>query len=448
MNFKSKRIQARLISFICAAVIALGAWGLTEKAKADSYAKQIELSYQQALSGLSSYVDAIKTDLYKGLYAATPSMTGKISASLCQESAGALEALSRLPGAQGKFYNTYKFLTQVGAFTDSLNKKTAAGENITEEEYENMEQLYKYAGTLSGQLGYAEEMMISEDLSFEDSVSTLSSLSSDSAAMKFSDTADQTEESFADFPTLIYDGPFSDSATDKKSAFLEGRREISQSAAASIAAKALSADEGDVKYSSETSNSLSCYIFTCKDKTIAVTKAGGYICYIISDSYAAESVMNRDDAVAAGTEFLKKCGYDSMTDTYYSENDGICTVNFAYETDSVTCYTDLIKVSVSLADGSISGFDASGYLINHRDRAFPDNAVSESKAAQSLSKRLTPLAVKKAVIPTDGTSEKTAYEFKCSAPDGSDVLVYIDALTCQEDEILILLYSDGGVLTK
>ena len=123
-------------------------------------------------------------------------------------------------------------------------------------------------------------------------------------------------------------------------------------------------------------------------------------------------------------------------------------INYAYKFGDVTCYTDLIKVSVSLTDGSVTGFDARGYLMNHTDRSFPENEKGFSAAAECISSRLTPQTVKKTVIPTDSTSEDFAYEFKCSAPDGTDVLVYIDALTLQEDQILILLYSDGGILTK
>lgn len=449
MTFKSKRMKVRIISFVCAVTLSLFVWGYSEKAKADSYENQINLSYQQALSSLSSYLDTIKTDLYKGLYASTPAMTGKLSASLCQASAGALESVSRLPGSQNKLYNAYKFLTQVGAFTDSLSKKSAEGENISEEEYGNMEQLYKYASALSGQLSYAEEMMISSELSFDDSVSTLSlSSPDDSNSMNFSDAVDETEKSFSDFPTLIYDGPFSDSLTDRSSVFLADRSEISQSSAAKRAADILSVDEKEIKFSSETSDALGSYVFICGNRTVAITKAGGFLRYILSDGYASESVMNKDDAVKAGDEFLKKCGYTDMQDTYYAENDGICTVNYAYETNSVICYTDLIKVSISLSDGSITGFDASGYLTNHKERAFPSGAVTIQDAAKSLSSRLTPVSVKKAIIPTDGESEKSAYEFKCTTPDSADVLVYIDAETRQEDEILILLYSDGGVLTK
>ncbi len=51
-------------------------------------------------------------------------------------------------------------------------------------------------------------------------------------------------------------------------------------------------------------------------------------------------------------------------------------------------------------------------------------------------------------IPPGGGYEKYAYELLCADADGQDVLIYVDTLTGQEDDILLLLYADGGALTK
>ena len=53
-----------------------------------------------------------------------------------------------------------------------------------------------------------------------------------------------------------------------------------------------------------------------------------------------------------------------------------------------------------------------------------------------------------ALIPTDGGGEARCYEFVCEAEDGQEILVYINAVNLDEEDILILLKSDGGTLTK
>ena len=46
------------------------------------------------------------------------------------------------------------------------------------------------------------------------------------------------------------------------------------------------------------------------------------------------------------------------------------------------------------------------------------------------------------------TEEIRCYEFHCQAPDSTEILVYINPSTLEEEDILILLKSDGGTLVK
>ena len=123
------------------------------------------------------------------------------------------------------------------------------------------------------------------------------------------------------------------------------------------------------------------------------------------------------------------------------------TVNFAYNDLDVCCYTDLIKVSVAMDDGEILGFDAKGFLVNHYDRDIPEADISQSRAKESVSPRLEIVSGRLALIPTDGLEEKLCYEFRCRAENGRNVLVYINAQTAEEEQILILVESKSGTLT-
>lgn len=74
---------------------------------------------------------------------------------------------------------------------------------------------------------------------------------------------------------------------------------------------------------------------------------------------------------------MKKLGYQDMRSTYYATDGNICTVNFAYCRDGILYYTDLIKVGVSLRDGSVVSLEARGYITNHHRRNVPTFTVSE-----------------------------------------------------------------------
>ena len=170
---------------------------------------------------------------------------------------------------------------------------------------------------------------------------------------------------------------------------------------------------------------------------------------MLKSRYAGESKIATEDAIRKATAFLKEKGYTKIKESYYSTLDGVCTINYSYYEDGITYYTDLIKVSVALDNGEILGFDATGYIMNHKTRKVPENTKYDLRTAEKLLKDdLKVLANKKAFIPTDYETENYVYEYRCKAEDSQEILVYIDPVTGEEKDILILLYTDGGVLTK
>ena len=134
---------------------------------------------------------------------------------------------------------------------------------------------------------------------------------------------------------------------------------------------------------------LPSYVFhDALSTSVAITKNGGYLCYLITekpDNLTAK--LSYEEAVNKAQQYLSAHGYDSMKDTYYETDNGVMTLNFAYydSASQTICYTDLIKVEVSLQDGSILGLDARGYLVNHHDRTIAEPALPVEQAQESLS---------------------------------------------------------------
>ena len=58
------------------------------------------------------------------------------------------------------------------------------------------------------------------------------------------------------------------------------------------------------------------------------------------------------------------------------------------------------------------------------------------------------LSSRLAFIPTDAGGEVYCYEFRCRGQQEDELLVYIDASSGNEANILQLLRTDGGVLTR
>ena len=99
------------------------------------------------------------------------------------------------------FPDVYKRQAQVGDFAMSLSNKVSAGQKITDEEYQTLQELGKYASSLKKNLSEANPDFSSEAVG---------------------ESFQQTAEDFTDFPSLIYDGPFSDHIMQMTSRMAEG----------------------------------------------------------------------------------------------------------------------------------------------------------------------------------------------------------------------------------
>ena len=122
-------------------------------------------------------------------------------------------------------------------------------------------------------------------------------------------------------------------------------------------------------------------------------------------------------------------------------------MNFHCVQADVNCYTDLIKVKVNAQNGKVCGFDATSYLTNHHERTFTF-PLSAKQAQSGVSRYLTVKTVKKALIPNAAEQEVLTYEFRCVSDEGNELLVYIDAASGKQADLLILEISENGVLTK
>ncbi len=442
----TRRGKIRAFSYAATVFSVLLVFAIAGNVRAAHLQRQVRLSGERALCELDTYLTTIYTDLQKGVYAATPPMLGTLSEELHRAATGAKTSLSVLPLSGVQMDNTYKFLSQVGDFVATLNAKLQRGETVSDEERTQMQRLLTFSQTLSEEISTMRTQLFDGYLDFSATNATLAE--SDNKTALLPDDMEDAEQSLTEYPSLIYDGPFSDHILQKEAAFLGGKPEITRDEALAAAAKILNVDKGSLEFLSEETDNTAAYCFKYDDTVIAVTKNGGVLLYMLSSSFAGERTLGYEDARKYASEFLQRNGFFDMRESYYSISDGICTINYAYTNGDYICYPDLIKVSVSLQDGRILSADCRGYVMNHKERTFPPVKLPAAEAQKNLSPLLTVADTRLAVIPTDSGAEKYAYEFHCKNQDGAEFLVYIDTTTGYEDDILILLYADDGVLTK
>ena len=445
-NQVSRRGKIRIRLYASVLILVLFSAFVINAQKASELSRQLNADAERSLSTLEACMSSINTNLTKGLYANTTPMLSSMAISLTRDAASAKNSLSALPLSDTQLDNMLKFLSQVGAFVSTLDRKLSLGEPITSEERNQLKQLIDVSQKLLSELDTITQGVEDGSVSFKQAGSTLQK--STDQSMQIGSAFGDAEQTLTDYPTLIYDGPFSDHILNQSPKTLEGKSDISKEKALEIASDFIGIDKSTLRFDSETNGVIETYNFFVDSINISVCKKGGAVLYLLGSSNAGESVITPEQAVENAKNFLSAKGYENMKESYYSTQDGICTVNFAYEDEGVICYPDLIKLSISLETGNIISFDARGYIMNHTDRPPVQSKISADEAKMSVSDYLTVMSSRLAIIPTDYKTEKTAYEFHCKTPDEQEVLVYIDVLTAKEDDILLLLYSDGGILTK
>lgn len=446
--FSNRRTAVRCVSFAIAAVVVLSALAFRYKMEAVAAHGQLEKALVQNVSDLTVYATDIRSDLEKIQYANTPPMLAALSSKLWREASFAKESLDLLPVSYARLQNTNKLLSQVGDYCVSLSKKFSAGEKITEEERRTLAVLEDYCEKMLNEIAAVSDELSTGSITYRMLNEELyREIGSEGSQKSVTEGFSEFEEGFDSYPALIYDGPFSDHILQQSPKALEGKKEVSEEEARRAAAKALGVKEDALSSDEMEHSRMESYCFSGDGSYAIVTKHGGQVCSILKDRVPQGTALNEGDAIKRAQNFLAVLGYQNLDSSYYETAGNILTANFAARQGGVTLYPDLIKVSIALDNGEVVSFDARGYLMNHRERTDVTPVLTEKEARKSVSPLLTVKQSKLCIIPSEGLNESLCWEFLCTEKDGGQVLIYIDAKTGMEKQILLLLISEGGQLT-
>lgn len=450
----SRRGLVRLCCFLAAiaAIPSVFAW----KSSKDAENARQALTYQamQSMSSLALHMQNIDGTLEKALYAKTPSMLSSLSDKLAREAGYAKLSLDSLPLKEVNLQNANKLLSQVGDYCQSLARAYSQGEAVTPEQRENMLALQKYCDVLLDEILLANDGLQTGSIRIGGGESNLSrEFDRAAAAPTVAEGFAEFEEGCTSYPTLIYDGPFSDHIMERTPAFLEGRTTVSRAEARQTAAFAANVRQTQLADGNDEDGKMPSYAFSAPGLDVSVTKQGGYLCYLMKNRTVGKAALSPEEALEAAGTYLRSLGIREMTPTYYEIAGGELTVSMAAAANSqdkrvqVVLYPDLVKVRVALDNGEITGFDARGYLVNHRARPNLAPVLSEQECLASVSELLTVENSRLCLIPGEGLTETLCREFSCLSPEGEQVLVYVNAVTGEEEQILLLVISENGQLT-
>jgi len=422
----------------------------------EKYAIATQNQYNLAFYEVIDYVQDVENYLAKAMISSSSENGAETLMHVWREANLAQAYLSQLPISSNELSSTAKFLNQVSEYSYSLSTKSIDGEDLTDEELNNLKTLHEYSTELknvlnqlsedmnNGRISWSE-LMQDTDIEFAQQVDNLSAVSFSSL-----------DENFGEYAGLIYDGAYSEHIESAEKKGLVGE-DIDEESAKQIAINFIGEDRIlEINSNGLVENgNIVVYDFFVKIKdgdenntfNVSISKKGGHIVLANYNRNVEAEVITQDEANNIGQEFLTSRGIQDMKATYYMKQAGIVTINYAYVQDEVTIYSDLVKLKVALDNGEILGIETTGYLNNHETREIPTPKIGLEEARENLNKNLEITSSGLAMIPTEWRTEVFCYEFKGKV-DETDFLVYVNAETGKEENILVIIETPNGVLTQ
>lgn len=454
IDWKNRLKDRHMLSIIVVLFTIIVIMGIIIYKKQAEYRQASENQYNMAFYELVDYVQNVETYLAKSLISSSAEHGAETLTHVWREANLAQAYLSRLPIDSVELEKTAKFLNQVSDYSYSLSRKNINDEELTEEDLSNLEELHGYSVELENTLNQLsadinegrikwDELTKKGTVAFAQEVSNISKSS-------FSNI----EENFHEYSGLIYDGAFSEHMTSNTKKGLTGDN-IDEEKAKQIAIDFIGQDRvQEISSNGKSENTdIITYDFSVKvnneneeNMNISITEKGGHVLLMNYNRNVEAETISQDRANELGINFLKSKGIENMKETYFLKQDGIITINYAYTQNDVVIYPDLIKLKIALDNGEIMGIETKGYLNSHEERNIEEVKVSKETAKENLNKNLEIKSENLAIIPTEWKTEVLCWEFKGTVDD-TDFLVYINAETGKEEDILVIVDTPNGTLT-
>jgi germination protein YpeB len=453
IDWKNRLKKGHMFSIIVGLLIVVAILGFILYKKQREYRQASENSYNAAFFELVDYVQNVETYLAKSLISSTPEHGAETLTNLWREANLAQAYLSRLPIESQELENTEKFLNQVSDYSYSLSRKNIYNESLSDEDFNNLKELHTYSQELENTLNQLSDDLNTGRFSWGELTEKGTVAFAQQVDNISKESFSNLEENFHEYSGLIYDGAFSEHLTNAEPKGLTGD-DIDENQAKEIAENFIGIE--NIK---ETSNlgyfenaTISNYGFSIKknnDETvnISISKKGGHVISMNANRDVNTESITQEQADEKGKQYLESKGFSNMKETYYLKQDGIVTINYAYNQDNVVMYPDLIKVKVALDNGEILGLESTGYLNNHQKRDISNVKITKEEAKKNLNKNLEITSEGMAVIPTEWKTEILCYEFKGKV-DEREFLVYINAENGKEEDVLVITNTPNGTLTE
>ncbi len=347
-----------------------------------------------------------------------------------------MAGLSILPINEENVVSATKFFNQVNGLCEAYNRKLNNGVGLTISEELVFDKIALVVGRIKENFNKQNAGTYDKNFNFVDA-SIFDKTGINELSLGMGDLTDSKIE----YPSMIFDGPFSSSLETREVKGLKGDEVSKEKAEEYLKNTVYKNRDAKIEFERETNGDIVTYDFEIKIEgksyDAQVSKIGSLLITLSSYAEQGDAIMSKNEAVEMAKTFANNIGFENMESVWQEVNNNVAYINLASVQDGVVLYPDLVKVKIDLTSQDIIGFEAVNYALNHVERK-PNFVISEKDAESVLGFDYEIISTNKTIIRLDSGKEISAYEFILERIDG-EYFYYVNAENNQIAKIMKLV---------
>ena len=447
---KDRGIRTKRKNTIVGLAIATGILGVTtlglgvaygvSMSQANNYSLKLESIYKKNYYELVDNINSADMQISKLLASSNSAYQGKALTELSQTAKAMQSNVASLPINNDNIYQSVRFINQMSGYTQVLEEKIAEGGTLSEADKNSLSNMHEALTEMKLQVN-----KLSQELDKGYSI-TEASARLNGGSDEFSTEFVNLKGGDADYPTMIYDGPFSDSVVNQKVNGLSGVMVSKEDAFRKI--DELFKSVSNIKFEGETNGKFETYNFLMKttdeqELFVQVTKIGGHILNVNGNVESEEGKIDYEEAKKIAIDFALENGVQNAVVVWDEQLDNQTYFNITPKQGEVILYPDLVKVKVDMEKGNVVGYDAVSYFTNHTQRKLENESILIDEARKNIDESFEILSQRLVLAPLDYAREVLCFEFECQR-NGATYYFYINAITGQEENVLKVVETTDG----
>ena len=452
-----------LTAFLSIALFASLVWGFTASRDNRLANALLENQYQRAYASLMKNTENMSVLAWKTGVVSSPAQSMLLLNQLSSEAMTAEASLAMLPVDHAGFVRISGYLNQVSDYCASCFKALSRGEQLTDEQNEQLLIFAEQMGNIYEELYVLNEEMLDNRWTFaglhyekKSGVQAVAAMNAvDTGKTGINASLGRLNDMLSGIDGLTYKGGYSEHMQTLTAKGLTGESVnpmLATEAAAEFFAIMSGSENADTKNFNISEGGVSddnavipAYYYEIKRASdnvyITVSKAGGHVISAVNNREVYEEKITVAEAENIAVRFLEAVEHKSVILVSRHKNNHTVTFTFVFTDEkNVVYYPDEILLKVALDDGEILGFEARGYYMNHIARELNDPVYSLEDATGALRQGID-FSDSRTVLISDGAGgEVLCHEINCHLGENNYTL-RINGELGQEEQVM-LNYND------